>query len=109
MDAEELRALRKELGVTARDLAAAIGVEQEVVLAWERGELFATKQHVTELMKLRARGAGAVPRAARKGATTMQVLADPALWQLFRKLIAHDALRKEVLRIAERYDDPTDL
>ena len=109
MDAEELKALRKELGVTARDLAAAIGVEQEVVLAWERGDLFATKQHVNELLKLRARGVGAVPKAARKGASSMQVLADPALWQLVRKLIAHEPLRKEVLRLAERYDDPLEV
>ncbi len=108
MDALELQALRKSLGVTARDLAGAIGVDQETMLAWERGELFPTKKHVDALEKLRACGPGAVPKRAKKGATPMAVLGDPAIWALLRKVLAHEALRREVMKAADKYADPLD-
>jgi transcriptional regulator with XRE-family HTH domain len=108
MDADELKALRKELGVTARDLAATLGVEQETVLEWERGELFPTKAHVDKLEELRRAGPGSVPKRAKKGASPLELLADPAIWTLLRKLLVHDSLRREVLRLAEKHPDPLD-
>lgn len=108
MDALELQALRKSLGVTARDLAGAIGVDQETMLAWERGELFPTKKHVDALLKLREAGPGAVPKRPKKGATPMAVLGDPAMWTLVRKVLAHEALRREVMKAADKYADPLD-
>ena len=35
-------------------------------------------------------------------------LADPDLWRLLRKLIAHQELRTAVAKLAEAYDDPAD-
>lgn len=106
MTADELKALRKELGVTARDLAGALGIEQDEVLAWERGERFPTKKFVDEMQRIRKGGPSAVPKRSRKGASPLEVLADPALWSVFRKLLVHEPLRKEVLRLAERYEEP---
>lgn len=108
MNAGELQALRKTLGVTARDLAGALGVDQETVLAWERGELFPTKKHVDALVKLRDAGPGAIPKRAKKSATPMQLLADPALWTLVRKVLHHEQLRREVMKAAEKYADPAE-
>jgi hypothetical protein len=80
------------------------------VLAWERGELFPTKQYVDRMESLRARGPGSIPRKATRGAKTlappMKVLAEPAFWALVRKLAAHGALRDEVARLAAGYSDP---
>lgn len=107
MNAEEVRALRKELGCTARELAAALGVPGETVTGWEQGETFPTKQWVEKLEALRARGPGAVPRRARKGGgTQVPALADPEFWSAFRKILAYAELRKDVLRLAEGYPDP---
>jgi hypothetical protein len=38
----------------------------------------------------------------------MKVLADPALWELLRKLIAHKKLRDEVGKLAAAYPDPAE-
>ena len=35
-------------------------------------------------------------------------LADPAVWRLFRKVLASEELRAEVERLAERFPDPAD-
>jgi transcriptional regulator with XRE-family HTH domain len=108
MEADELKTLRKELGVTARDLASALGVDQETVLAWERAELFPTKAHVEKLRALHRAGPSSVPKRAKKGASPLELLGDPAIWSLLRKLLVHDALRREVLRLAEKHPDPLD-
>ena len=108
MSPDELKALRRELGCTARDLAAVLGVDQQTVLAWEKGELFPTKRHVEALVDLQSRGVGAVPKAPRKGASVMELLADPKIWAVVRKILAHDGLRREVTKLAERYPDPND-
>jgi transcriptional regulator with XRE-family HTH domain len=108
---EDIKALRKELGCTAKELAGALELDQATVLAWERGELFPTKQYVDRMGALRAKGPGAVPRKttrAAKETTPMKALADPALWVLVRKIIAHKALRDEVTRLAAGYSDPAD-
>ncbi len=113
MTGDEIKALRKELGCTARELASVLEVDQATVLAWERAELFPTKRHVDRMAALRAAGPGAVPRHPARAkqptnAGPMQALRDPALWEVVRKLIAHDKLRADVVRLAAGYPDPSD-
>jgi transcriptional regulator with XRE-family HTH domain len=110
MAPEDIKALRQELGCTARELGAALGLDQETVLAWERGDLFPTKRFVELMEELRRKGPGAVPRRSRRRSpsTPAQVLADPDLWRLIRKLVAHAELRTAALKLAERYPDPAE-
>lgn len=108
---DEIKALRKELSCTARELAGALGIEQETVLAWERGELFPTKRYVDAMEKLRRAGPSAIPRKPKKSAapaTPWKALADPAVWRLVRKLLAHAPLRARVEDLAAGYDDPAE-
>ena len=107
MTPDEIKALRKELTCTAKELAGALGIEQATVLAWEKGDLFPTKAFVDKMVQLRSRGPASIPKKA-KGAEPMKVLADPALWALVRKLVAHKKLRDEVVKLAAPYDDPAD-
>lgn len=109
MTAEDIKALREELRCTARELAAALGIEQATVLAWESGELFPTKRHCAQMEALRQKGPSAIPKKA-KGAqpSVMKVLGDPQLWELLRKLLAHKKLRDEVSKLAQSYPDPAD-
>jgi len=120
MTPEEIKALRKELACTARELGTALGVGQATVFAWERGELFPTKQYVDRMAALRAEGTSAIPRtpkvvarrevarASSSGRNAMHALANPAFWQVVRKLAAHDELWKEVVPLAANYSDPAD-
>lgn len=105
MTPDDLKALRKELACTAKELAQALGLDQATVLAWEKGELFPTKPYVDKMEALRAKGPAAIPKKA-KGADPIKVLADPALWELVRKLAAHKKLRDEVVKLAAAYPDP---
>jgi transcriptional regulator with XRE-family HTH domain len=109
MSPEDIKALRKELGCTARELAGALGLEQETVLAWERADLFPTKHYVGQMEELRRKGPSAVPKK-RRGApdSPQKLLASPDLWRLLRKLLAHPELRAAALALAERYPDPAD-
>jgi len=107
MTPDELKALRKDLACTAKELAQAIGIEQATVLAWEKGELFPTKPFIDKINALRAKGPAAIPKKSR-GDAPMKVLADPALWELVRKLVAHKKLRDEVVKLASAYPDPKD-
>jgi DNA-binding transcriptional regulator YiaG len=102
---DEIKALRKELVCTAKELAQALGIEQATVLAWEKGDLFPTKAFVDKMETLRSRGPAAIPKKA-KGADPMKVLADPSLWELVRKIVAHKKLRDEVVKLAGAYADP---
>jgi transcriptional regulator with XRE-family HTH domain len=102
---DEIKALRKDLSCTAKELAQALGIEQNTVLAWEKGDLFPTKAFVDKMASLRARGPAAIPKKA-KGAEPMKVLADPVLWELMRKLVANKKLRDEVVKLAAAYPDP---
>ena len=102
---DEIKALRKELSCTAKELAAVLGLEQTTVLAWEKGDLFPTKAFVDKMAALRERGPAAIPKKA-KGADPMKVLADPALWELMRKVVAHKKLRDELTKLAAAYPDP---
>jgi DNA-binding XRE family transcriptional regulator len=101
---EEIKALRKDLGWSARELAAALGVDQATVLSWERSELFPTKTWVHRMTALKTQGkrTAAVPA----GGNSMKALADPKVWELLRKLAAYPAFRGEVAKLAERYADP---
>ncbi len=105
MTPDALKALRKDLGCTARELAAALDVDQATVLAWERGELFPTKRYVDAMAALAAKGGGAIPKRS-KGGDPMKGLADPLLWELFRKLLVHKKLRDETAKLAAGYPDP---
>ena len=107
MTPDEIKALRKDLACTAKELAQAMGIEQATVLAWEKGELFPTKQYIDKMNVLHAKGPGAIPKKAR-GDAPMKVLADPLLWELVRKLAAHKKLRDEVTKLASAYPDPKD-
>lgn len=109
MQPEDLKALRAELKCTAKELAAALGTDQATVLAWEAGELFPTKRNVDAMESLRQKGPSAIPKKA-KGASPapIKVLADPQLWELLRKLVAHKKLRDEVNKLAASYADPAE-
>ena len=106
MTGEDVKALRKELGCTAKELAAALGTDQATVLAWEKADLFPTKAHVDRMEALREKGAGSVPKKAKGGGDPIKSLADPQLWELVRKLAAHKKLRDEVAKLADKYPDP---
>jgi transcriptional regulator with XRE-family HTH domain len=107
MTPDELKALRKTLACTAKELAGALGLDQATVLGWERGELFPTKQYVDAMNDLAARGPSAIPRKS-KGDHPMRALADPTTWELVRKIAAHKKLRDEVSKLATRYSDPAE-
>ena len=107
MTPEDLKALRKELSCTAKELASALGIEQATILSWEKGELFPTKPIIDKMAALRARGPAAIPKKAR-GESPLKVMADPALWEIVRKLVAHKKLRDEVVKLAAAYADPKD-
>lgn len=105
MNADDIKALRKELGLTQRDLADALKLEVSIVRDWESGEQFATKAHCDEMEAFRK---SPPPKKSKKARTPMQSLADPALWTLVRKLLAHGALRAACEKLAADYDDPLD-
>ena len=107
MTSEELKALRKELACTAKELAGALGLEQATVLGWEKGELFPTKQFIDKMEALRAKGPGAIPRKA-NGGDPIKQLGDPLFWELVRKIAMHKKLRDEVAKLAAGYADPID-
>jgi len=105
---EDIKALRKDLACTAKDLAGALEIEQGTVMAWERGDRFPTRDHVERMQELRARGPSAIPRKAKAGSDPMKALGDPQLWQLVRKLAAHKKLRDDVAKLADKYPDPAE-
>jgi transcriptional regulator with XRE-family HTH domain len=108
MTPDELKTARKELACTAKELAAALGVDQATVLAWEKAERFPTKDFVDRIREIRAKGPSAIPRTSRGSREPIQMLADPQIWELVRKLAAHKKLRDEVAKLARSYPDPAD-
>ena len=106
MKGEDVKALRKELGCTAKELGAALGLDQATVMGWEKGDLFPTKVYVDQMNVLRSKGPGAIPRKAKAGADPVKGLADPQVWELLRKIAAHKKLRDDVAKLAEKYPDP---
>lgn len=109
MTPEDIKALRAELKCTARELAAALNLEQSTVMAWETGELFPTKKHCDQMAALREKGPSAIPRKPRGAQPSpMKVLSDASFWEIVRKLAAHKKFRDEVLKLAAGYPDPAD-
>jgi DNA-binding transcriptional regulator YiaG len=53
IEIETLKALRKTLSLTQRDLAEALEQEVDTVRGWERGELFPTKSAVSAMAALK--------------------------------------------------------
>ena len=106
MTPDDLKALRKELGCTARDLATTLGIEQKEVLAWEAGELFPTKRFVDQMNALRAKGPSAVLKTAKgKAVAPTDRVSDPAFWAIVKKLMLHPALYDQVSKLAEQFDE----
>jgi transcriptional regulator with XRE-family HTH domain len=106
MTPEQIKDLRKELSCTAKELAAALGVDQKTVLAWESADLFPTKAYVDKMAELRSKGPASIPKKAKTGDNPIKALVDPQLWELVRKLAAHKKLRDEVMKVAAKYSDP---
>lgn len=129
MTGKEIRALRGTLGLSVGALGSKLGVEAATVLGWEREELFPTKRALESLMALQGeaegkdegvrrsedegvRGGNDEGRGKDKGVGSgedegvIQALADPAVWELLRKVLAYPELRLEVERIAAGYPDP---
>lgn len=106
MTGADVKALRRDLGCTAKELAAVLGLDQATVLAWEKDELFPTKAFVDRMNELRAKGPGAVPRKAKAGADPVAALADPMVRELLRKIAADKKLRDDVAKLAAAYPDP---
>lgn len=111
MSPDEVKALRTRLRATTKDLAQALDIEPATLSAWERGEAFPTKRYVQLLAELDAKGPEAFPRlptkrGAAKKSDPMSGLADPAVWALLRKILAHAELREAVIKLAAPYEDP---
>lgn len=104
MTADDIKALRKELGVTQRALAEALRLDVSEVRAWEASEAFATKAHCEAMARLRA----SPPPKPAKAPTPMQLLGDPGFFLLVRKLLAHPKLRADVEKLAAEHPDPLD-
>jgi transcriptional regulator with XRE-family HTH domain len=103
---EEIKRLRKDLKLTARRLAARLGVDEKLIFAWESGERFPTKRHCEAMAALRA--PSAPPRASRSSKHRVARLADPDLWVIVRKLTASPELFEAVRKLAAAYPDPAD-
>ena len=106
---EDIKRLRKTLNSTAKELAAALKVDQKEVLAWEAGELFPTKRYVEQMQVLKTKGPDAIPRTPRGKARVkkgVERLDDPKLWEIVRKLLEHPVLFDQVAKLADGYDDP---
>jgi transcriptional regulator with XRE-family HTH domain len=106
---DDIKSLRTTLGCSTRELGDAVGVDQKTIIEWESGNLFPTKKYVDRMLALKAKGPGAVPKKARGAAPPpLRVLADPGLWEIVRKLVAHKKLRDEVAKLAGGYADPAE-
>ncbi len=106
MTPDDIKALRKELGCTARDLATTLGIEQKEVLAWEGGQLYPTKRYVEQMKALREKGPSAVLKTAKGNAVApTDRVSDPAFWTIVKKLLLHPALYDQVSKLAEQFDE----
>jgi DNA-binding XRE family transcriptional regulator len=111
MSPDDVKELRRELRCTPRELAHALGLDKATIMAWEDERAFPTKRYIDAMAKLQQAGKGSVVRLrSRRGVnrSPYAALEDPVLWGLFRKLLAHDELRQQVLRLAESFEDPAD-
>ncbi|MBI2895617.1 MAG: helix-turn-helix transcriptional regulator [Deltaproteobacteria bacterium] len=109
MEADEITALRKRLGLTMGQLGEKLGVPQATVIQWEHAERFPTKAHVAKLKALASdEGGSAAKRAQADAAASIYApfLAEDDLWVLLRKLLFHPELRKRALDLAASFPDP---
>jgi transcriptional regulator with XRE-family HTH domain len=108
MDPEDLKRLREELACSIGELAQTLGVDPKAILEWEAGERFPTKRHATRLEALQKAGPGAIVRKAKraKAPSGIELLGDPRLWTIVRKLLAHPEFFGEVERLGEKYEEP---
>lgn len=105
MSPDEIRALRKAISLTQRELADALEQDIELVRGWERGETFPTRASVLAMEKLRENPPRKAPK---KSPTVWQLLGDAAFMSLLRKLLANPRLRGELERLAKDIPDPLD-
>lgn len=108
---EQIKGLRSDLRCTARELATTLGLTVAEVQAWESGEQFPTKHWVERMGALRAKGPDAIVRKAKAGArevSPMAQLANPEIWEVVRKMLAHRKLLAEVTKLAASYKDPAE-
>jgi hypothetical protein len=110
---DEIRALFVKLDCSSRQLADTLGVPHREVMDWEVEKRFPTKRHVARMKELAEEGPNAIApkrsatlRARREAASPIEALADPAVWAIVRKLLAHPAFRLRVAELARDYDDP---
>lgn len=109
MEAADIRALRRRLGLTMAQLAEKVGVAQSDVTAWELGEKFPTKAHVQKLRALEsAPAADGKPSPKLDGALWAPFLTSPEFGALLRKLLFHPELRAKAQELAAAYRDPGD-
>ena len=105
MTPDDLKSARNRLGYSTRELAKAIGVEQAEVLSWERGDTFPTKKWVERIAALPPH---MKPASKKSPSASAHPLADPEVWRLIRKLLAHAELRARTIDLAASYPDPAD-
>lgn len=105
MSPDDIRALRKAISFTQRDLAEALKLEVELVRGWEKGETFPTRASVLAMQALRENPPRKAPKRA---ASVWQLLGDPGFMSLVRKLLHDPKLRAEVERLAKDTPDPLD-
>lgn len=102
MTPEDIKALRKGLHLTARQLARALDVEGDDVVAWEAGERFPTKRLVTKMLNLREAGSSEQPAAQKAPEPTQaSALENPKLWAVVRRLVEDPAFLERVAKAAE--------
>ena len=109
MSPEDVKALRKELNCTAKELATALKAEPEDIWAWEAGERFPTKRFVMKMQAMKKRRSIEAKKPALAPPDSdgpYARLADPEFWRLVRKLTRHDELWAATLKLAAKYDDP---
>lgn len=106
VNAQDVRDLRKELGCTARQLAAALGVEERTVFDWESGERFPTKKACTQMQALKKRGPEAFKTGGKPAPVNpAEIAGSPRVWTVARKLLRHPELLERVEVLAAEYED----
>jgi transcriptional regulator with XRE-family HTH domain len=102
---DDIKALRKELGLSIQSLASQLKVETRTILAWESGDLFPTKRHVSALLDLTRKkdesGALPTPHSVEQAELVAQ-LENPELWALVVKLATDPVFFEEAQRLAKR-------
>jgi transcriptional regulator with XRE-family HTH domain len=105
MSPDEIKALRRRLGMTARALAEALRVDVDLVTDWERAVRFPTRRHVSAMSQLQL--SPALPAQDQPNALPA-VLQEPRLWALVGKLAANPELAQAVYELADRYPSTSD-